>query len=84
MKLMIKAAAIGLGVLALGACNKHSEAGDNVVANTDAVADNMESNTENVTDTMRANAENTADAVDNAVDNGTMSASGNTTTNSSK
>ena len=82
MKLMIKAAAIGLGVLALGACNKHTDAGDNVVANTDAVADNMESNTENVTDAMRANAENTADRVDNAVEAGNASA--NASSNSSK
>ena len=43
-----------------------------------------EANTENTADTIRANAENTADKVDNAVDNGTMTATGNTTTNSSK
>jgi hypothetical protein len=79
MKLMIKAAAIGLGVLALGACNKHSDAGDNVVANADAVADNVEAIAENVADVIRDNAENTADKVDNAVDNGTANASGNST-----
>jgi hypothetical protein len=77
MKLMIKAAAIGLGVLALGACNKHTDAGDNVVANADAVADNVEANAENVADVIRDNAENTADKVDNAVDNGAANASGN-------
>lgn len=80
MKLMIKAAAIGLGVLALGACNKHTDAGDNVVANADAVADNVEANAENVADTIRDNAANTATAVDNAVENGTANAAtGNTT-----
>ncbi|MDB5692241.1 MAG: hypothetical protein JWO81_1304 [Alphaproteobacteria bacterium] len=80
MKLIIKAAAIGLGVLALGACNKHTDAGDNVVANADTVADNVEANADNAADTIRANAENTADKVDNAVENGTAnSATGNTT-----
>jgi hypothetical protein len=80
MKLMIKAAAIGLGVLALGACNKHTDAGDNVVANADAVAANVEANAENVADTIRDNAANTATAVDNAVANGTANAAtGNTT-----
>jgi hypothetical protein len=80
MKLMIKAAAIGLGVLALGACNKHTDAGDNVVANADAVADNVEANAENVADTIRDNAANTAKGVDNAVENGTANAvTGNST-----
>jgi hypothetical protein len=79
MKLMIKVAAIGLGVLALGACNKHTDAGDNVVANTENVADTIEANAENTADAVRATGENQADAVDNAVENGTANASGNST-----
>ena len=84
MKLMIKAAAIGLGVLALGACNKHTDAGDNVVANTENVADTIEANASNTADAVRASGENQADAVDNAVSNGTMTETGNSTANSSK
>ena len=84
MKLMIKAAAIGLGVLALGACNKHTDAGDNVVANADAVADNVEANAENTADTIRDNAQNTADKVDNAVESGNAAAAKAAVTNASK
>ena len=68
MKLMIKAAAIGLGVLALGACNKHTDAGDNVVANADAVADNVEANAENTADAVRNEGEQKADSVRNSAD----------------
>jgi len=80
MKLIITAAA-GAGLLALAACNTHSDAGDNIVANSENVADNLEdvadnmSNdtaadvTENKADAVRAAGENAADAADNAVDN---------------
>jgi hypothetical protein len=84
MKLMIKAAAIGLGVLALGACNKHTDAGDNVVANSDNAASAVEDNASNTADSMRASGENQAAAVDNAVENGTMNATTNAASNSSK
>jgi hypothetical protein len=81
MKLIITAAA-AVGLLALGACNKHTDAGDNVVANTENVADNMEDVADNMSndaaadvmdnkaDAVRAAGENKADAVDNAVENG--------------
>jgi hypothetical protein len=82
MKLIITAAA-AVGLLTLGACNKHTDAGDNVVENAENVADNLDevadnmSNdtaadvTENQADAVRAAGENKADAVDNAVENST-------------
>ena len=52
MKLMIKAAAIGLAVVALGACSKKTDVNENVVANTsDNTAMDMNATTANVTTT---------------------------------
>ena len=52
MKLMIKAAAIGLAVVALGACSKKTETNENVVANTtDMNTVDMNATTANVTAT---------------------------------
>jgi hypothetical protein len=82
MKLIVKAAAVGLAILAVGACNKHTGEGDNVVANTDAVADNIQANASNTADAVRASGENQAAAVDNSVAAGNMS--GNMSGNSSK
>jgi protein involved in sex pheromone biosynthesis len=83
MKLILTAAAAAT-LLTLGACNKHTDAGDNVVANADNAADNLEAVADNTSndnaaaaldnkaDATRAAGENKADAVDNAVANGTM------------
>jgi hypothetical protein len=80
MKFIIKAAA-GASLFALAACGGHSDAGENIVANSENVADNLEevadnlSNdtaadvTENKADAVRAAGENAADAADNAADN---------------
>jgi cell division septum initiation protein DivIVA len=68
MKLIIKAAAIGAGILALSACNNTpaENAADNLVENTEAVADNMVDNAEAVADNMTANAEAVADNMTDA------------------
>jgi len=60
------------------------DAGDNVVANTENVADTIEANASNTADAVRAAGENQAAAVDNAVENGTMNATTNAASNSSK
>jgi hypothetical protein len=73
MKLIVKAAAVGLAILTVGACNKHSEAGENVVANSDAAAENVEANASNTADAMRASGQNEAKAVDNMVAAGNAS-----------
>jgi len=61
MKLIIKAAAIGAGIIALSACNQTpaENAADNVEAVTENVADNMEDVADNMTN------ETAADAMDN-------------------
>lgn len=69
MKLIVKAAAVGFAVLALGACNKHSAAGDNVVSNADATADNIEAAAQNTASNITAAADNKADAVRAAGEN---------------
>ena len=54
MKLMIKAAAIGLAVVALGACSKKTDVNENVVANTTdntTMPVDMNATTTNVTTT---------------------------------
>jgi hypothetical protein len=85
MKLIIKAAAIGAGIIALSACNNTpadnaadnvQEAADNVADNLDAMADNATNDAtadalENQADATRAAGENKADAIeDNASANG--------------
>jgi hypothetical protein len=82
MKLIITAAA-AVGLLALGACNKHTDAGQNVADNYENTADNLEAVADNTSngaasdaidnkaDATRAAGENKADAVDNAVENST-------------
>jgi hypothetical protein len=82
MKLIVKAAAVGLAILTVGACNKHSAEGENVIANTDAVADNIQANASNTADAVRASGANEAKAVDNMVAAG--NASDNMSSNSSK
>ena len=84
MKLIVKAAAIGLGILALGACNKHTDAGDNVVANTENVADNIEATSDNTADAVRASGQNQADMVDNAVASGNSAAVNSAVANTTK
>jgi hypothetical protein len=83
MKLIIKAATIGFAVLALGACNKHTEEGQNVIDNTENVTDNMQATTDNTTDAMMNSAENKADAIDNSV-KAANAADANASSNSSK
>jgi len=81
MKLIVKAAAIGVAVLALGACNKgHSDAGQNVIANTESAIDNIQAATDNKTDAMRNSAEKKADKLDNMAKASNASATGNMTT----
>jgi protein involved in sex pheromone biosynthesis len=77
MKLILKAA-IAAGTLTLAACNNHSDAGDNIVANTENLADNMEATADNMSNgaaadvldnqaaATRAAGENAADTADNA------------------
>ena len=63
MKLMIKAAAIGLAVVALGACSKKTDVNENVVANTTdntAGAVDMNATTTNVTTTTNGTDMNAA------------------------
>ncbi len=64
MKLIIKAAAIGAGIIALSACNQTpaENAADNVEAVTENAADNMEAAADNMTN------ETAADTMDNAAD----------------
>jgi hypothetical protein len=59
--------AVGLGLCALGACNKNpnEQAADNIEANYENTADTMEANVDNAADAMQANTENAADAVRN-------------------
>ena len=47
MKLILKTA-IAAGLLALGACNNHTDAGQNVADNAENVADNLEATADNV------------------------------------
>ena len=77
MKLMIKAAAIGLAVVALGACSKKTDVNENVVANTtDNTAMDMNATTANVTTTNTVTTTNATDM--NAA---TGNAAGNAATN---
>ena len=67
MKLIIKAAVIGAGVIALAACNNTpaENAADNITDNAEAVAENITDNAEavaeNITDNAEAVAENITD-----------------------
>ncbi len=78
MKLMIKAAAIGLAIVALGACKK-TDVNENVVANTtdNTAAVDMNATTTNVTTTTNATDMNAAAP---ATTNATTTTT-NTTTN---
>ncbi len=79
MKLMIKAAAIGLAVVALGACTKKTDVNENVVTNTtDVNAVDMNATTTNATD-MNMTTTNATDA--NGAATTTTTTTTNTTTN---
>ena len=79
MKLMIKAAAIGLAVVALGACSKKTDVNENVVANTtdNTGMTDMNATTTNVTTTNATD----MNAAAPAATTNTTTTTTNTTTN---
>ena len=67
MKLIVKAAVIGAGVIALAACNNTpaENAADNITDNAEAVAENITDNAEAVAENITDNAEAVAENVEN-------------------
>jgi hypothetical protein len=79
MKLMIKAAAIGLAIVALGACKK-TDVNENVVANTTDNTTAVDMNATTTTNTMTTNATD-MNAAAPAMTTNTTTTTTNTTTN---